>query len=56
MRLTKENSKVPICDKCGRVMKGRIPLDATDIECFMCYNKRRDKEDEEKLTNWKDKE
>jgi len=52
-RLTKANSKIPICSKCGRVLKGRVPLDATDIICFFCDNDPGE-DAEEKLTNWKD--
>ena len=28
--------KTPICEKCGRVMKGRIPADTPPITCFFC--------------------
>lgn len=50
----KSKTKVPVCSKCGRKLKGRIPIDATEIICFFCDNKPADDAEEEKLTNWKD--
>ena len=34
-------------------MLGRVPLDATDIICFMCYNPNEGEQDKD--TNWKDR-
>jgi hypothetical protein len=30
--------KTPICHKCGKVLKGKVPDDATEITCFFCDN------------------
>jgi hypothetical protein len=49
--------KIPICEKCGNTLKGRVPADAR-ITCFFCANPNpphEDKDDDENDTNWKDK-
>ena len=45
--------KIPICEKCGRVMKGFVPAYAVKVICFFCYNANAGEEDKD--TNWKDK-
>jgi hypothetical protein len=47
--------KVPICEKCGRKVIGRIPEHVVFV-CFFCKNPNPPPLDEENLdTNWKDK-
>jgi hypothetical protein len=36
--MSKKNTKIPICEKCGKTMKGRVPIDATHITCYFCNN------------------
>lgn len=49
-------TKTPICEKCGKVLKGRVPIDAEHITCFFCANPDYKPGDEDKkLTNWKNK-
>lgn len=43
----KVDFKEPICEKCGRRMKGRIPADAEHVTCFFCHNPPFDDADEE---------
>lgn len=44
----------PICWQCGTVLKGLIPLANIKVVCFFCNNPM-PPEEEEPLTNWKDK-
>jgi len=47
--------KVPICEKCGRKVIGRIPEHVV-FTCFLCANPNPPPPDEENDdTNWKDK-
>lgn len=49
--------KVPICEKCGRKVIGRIPADTVFI-CFLCTNPNpphSDQDNDNTDTNWKDK-
>jgi hypothetical protein len=47
--------KIPVCEKCGNTLKGRVPADVR-IFCFFCANPNPPPQDEENDdTNWKDK-
>jgi hypothetical protein len=53
----KEGYKIPICGKCGKTLKGKVPIDATNIICFFCDNpplSKEELEEETTLTRWKD--
>jgi hypothetical protein len=41
----KPGRKPAVCGKCGKLLLGSVPIEATEIVCFFCDNPRR--EDEE---------
>jgi formylmethanofuran dehydrogenase subunit E len=49
----KPKTKTPKCEKCGKILKGKVPFDSTGIVCYFCANPLEG--EEEKDTNWKDK-
>lgn len=42
-------TKIPICEKCGRRLKGKVSADATQIVCFFCNNPRGEQDDDANL-------